>query len=358
MDYFAFTISVNDLSNWREGEIDNDTIIELIESKFMFQGLKFEEKRGFYGYKYSQWYNGITYCYGGYEHIYIQMSGSGCRTWETLHPDLSWESWISKLKATYPSLHVARLDIAFDCFGCLKLKTIINATRRSHYISKWKTYLINEGNREMAVIWGSAKSDCRFRIYDKTMERSKALGSDSEVPKDWVRLEFQFRNDMAAAFLREWLALQDLTVVYFGVLRQKLVYVSEFDGHNYDRATIYPWWNRLIKDHLPIKLACRVGVEYNLQHLERYVYQQAGSSIKTLLKAKDGDLSGFLANIEAKVINDRQQTLLDSLKAAKSDPVEPKKYQCFECGHVGTSEDFIFYGENSRCWCRACARRV
>ena len=52
-----------------------------------------------------------------------------------------------------------------DTFKRLKLSTIINYTRKGWYISRWKTYLINDGNREHSVVWGSPKSDFRLRIY-------------------------------------------------------------------------------------------------------------------------------------------------------------------------------------------------
>lgn len=75
-----------------------------------------------YGYAYARWYDGIVYAYGSSDTIYIQMSGTGCRTWETTHPGLTWEKWIKYLQSTYASLHISRLDIACDTFGKLKLK--------------------------------------------------------------------------------------------------------------------------------------------------------------------------------------------------------------------------------------------
>ena len=78
----------------------------------------------------------------------------------------------------------------------LKLRTVQAFTRKRNYISRWKTYLIQEGSSEMAVIWGSSKSDFRLRIYDKTLEREVKGSIDADkVPKNWVRCEFQLRND-------------------------------------------------------------------------------------------------------------------------------------------------------------------
>lgn len=205
VDYFCFTVSVSEFQEHDETEEKAVYLPQRIEKKFYLSGLEFQDRRGMYGYAYASWYDGIVYAYGSSDTIYIQMSGTGCRTWETTHPGLTWEKWIQYLQSTYASLHISRLDIACDTFGKLKLKTVQAYTRAGRYISRWKTFLIQEGSAEMAVIWGSSKSDFRLRIYDKTLERQVkgSVGTD-KIPKDWVRCEFQLRNDAAASFIRSW----------------------------------------------------------------------------------------------------------------------------------------------------------
>ena len=203
VDYFSFSVSVGEFS--AESEQNAVYLPDRIESKFFLRGLEFQERKGLYGYAYSRWYDGILYAWGGNGSVFVQMSGTGCRTWETIHPGLTWERWISYLHATYASLHISRLDIACDTFGLLKLRTIQQYTRAGKYISRWKTYLIQEGSSEMSVIWGSSKSDFRLRIYDKTLERTVKGGAEKDrVPKDWVRCEFQLRNAAASSFWRSW----------------------------------------------------------------------------------------------------------------------------------------------------------
>ena len=157
VDYFCFTISV---SEFFDHDITDEKAVytaDRIERKFMLRGLEFQERKGMYGYAYARWYDGIVYAWGGNNTIYIQMSGTGCRTWETTHPGLAWERWIKQLQSTYATLHISRIDIACDTFGMLKLRTVQAFTRKRNYISRWKTYLIQEGSSEMAVIWGSSK---------------------------------------------------------------------------------------------------------------------------------------------------------------------------------------------------------
>lgn len=205
VDYFCFTVSLSEFQEHDETEEKAVYLPQRIEKKFYLSGLEFQDRRGMYGYAYARWYDGIVYAYGSSDTIYIQMSGTGCRTWETTHPGLTWEKWIKFLQSTYASLHISRLDIACDTFGKLKLKTVQAYTRAGRYISRWKTYLIQEGSSEISVIWGSSKSDFRLRIYDKTLEREVKGSVDADkIPKDWVRCEFQLRNDAAASFIRSW----------------------------------------------------------------------------------------------------------------------------------------------------------
>lgn len=214
VDYFCFTVSV---SEFFDHDITDEKAVytaDRIERKFMLRGLEFQERKGMYGYAYARWYDGIVYAWGGNNTIYIQMSGTGCCTWETTHPGLAWERWIKQLQSTYATLHISRIDIACDTFGMLKLRTVQAFTRKRNYISRWKTYLIQEGSSEMAVIWGSSKSDFRLRIYDKTLEREVKGSIDADkVPKNWVRCEFQLRNDAAASFVRSWQASRSIGVL-------------------------------------------------------------------------------------------------------------------------------------------------
>lgn len=313
VDYFCFTVSVSEFQGREETDEKAVYLAQRIESKFYLSGLEFQQRKGMYGYAYSAWYDGIVYAWGGADTIYIQMSGTGCRTWETTHPGLAWEKWIKYLQSTYASLHISRLDIACDTFGVLKLKTIQAYTRAGGYISRWKTFLIQEGSSEMAVIWGSSKSDFRLRIYDKTLERKVKGGVDADkVPQGWVRCEFQLRNDAAASFVRSWQANGSIGLTFMGIMNNQLLYVSQYDGKNRDRAVVAPWWSRLLGDAERIPMAYDAGKDYNFDSLKRYIFHQAGSSIKAYLKIMDGDFGPLLQGVEMSALNDRQTELIRS----------------------------------------------
>ncbi len=318
VDYFCFTVGLSEFQDHNETEEKAVYLPERIEKRFYLSGLEFQERKGMYGYAYAKWYDGIVYAWGGNDTVYVQMSGTGCRTWETTHPGLTWEKWIKYLQATYATLHISRLDIACDTFGLLKLRNIQAFTRAGNYISRWKTFLIQEGSNEMAVIWGSSKSDFRLRIYDKTLERTVKGSVDADkVPKDWVRCEFQLRNDAAASFVRAWQSSGSIGSTFLGIMKNQLLYVTAYDGKNRDRATVARWWDKLLGDAEQIHMAYDAGKDYNFDSLKRYIFHQAGSSIKAYLKIMDGDFGPLLQGVEMSALNDRQTELIRSAQFAR-----------------------------------------
>lgn len=320
VDYFCFTVSLAEFQEYDPSEEKAVYLQQRIEKKFYLTGLEFQQRKGMYGYAYSAWYDGIVYAWGGAETIYIQMSGTGCRTWETTHPGLTWEKWIKYLQTTYATLHISRLDIACDTFGLLKLRNMQAFTRAGNYISRWKTFLIQEGSNEMAVIWGSSKSDFRLRIYDKTLERQKKGGAEPDkIPQGWVRCEFQLRNDAAASFVRSWQACGSIGQTFMGIMRNQLLYVMAYDGKNRDRATPAPWWDKLLGDAEQIHMAYDAGKDYNFDSLKKYIFHQAGSSIKAYLQIMDGDFTPLLQGVAMSSLNDRQTELIRSAQMQRRD---------------------------------------
>lgn len=324
VDYFCFTVSYNELYGHEEPAHGSDPAGRIRRCFFLdLDGLEFQERKGMYGYNNAAWYDGIVYAWGGADTVYLQLSGTGCRTWETLHPGLTWERWIKYLQDTYGSFHCSRLDIACDTFGMLKLKQIQQYTRAEKYISRWRNYLIQEGSAEMAVIWGSSKSDFRLRIYDKTLERQVKGGiEEDKVPKDWVRCEFQLRNDAAASFIRSWQSTGNIGATFTGILRNQLLYVSSYDGRNRDRAVVVKWWLKLLGDGERIPMAYDAGKDYNFDRLSRFVFHQAGSSLKTYLTIMDGDVTALLDGVFSRPLNDRQTELIRTARPARQEWVE------------------------------------
>lgn len=316
IDYFCFTVRLHDLL---QGEIPDtstsDKFFDFVAEQFFVPGLDFQQRRGMNGYTYAMHYDGVIIAFGGADTVYIQMSGTGCRTWESIHPGMSWEQWIDYLSTRYCSLHISRMDVACDTFGMLRLEWIKKYTHKKMYISRWKKRVIMDGTDEQEVVWGSAKSNFRLRIYDKTLERQNKGNIDPAlVPENWVRCEFQMRNKTVESFLREWRANGSIGKTFLGILKNQLIFTNDYDGKNRDRATIVRWWAHLLDDAEQIKMSYAGGKDYNFDSLKEYVYGQAGSSIRTLLEIYDGDTAKLLAGVEGKKLNTKQQQLIADYK--------------------------------------------
>lgn len=309
VDYLSFSIARGQFTQYEERDHD-DLFLALCQLLALDPEL-FEERGGYHGYTVSYWYNGITLAYGGCnETVHVNMSGSGCRVFESLRSGHNWEHWIRQLRKVYSSWHCSRIDIAADTVGDLDIHTLQNWTDRGWYKSQWRTYLVQRGNAENSIIWGSPKSDFRLRIYDKTLERRRQVDDPDEVPEKWVRCEFQMRNDAAESFIREWLGSGDISAAYFGIMRNQLIYTKDYDGKNADRMTIASWWKKFLGNYQQLKMAYPGGVEYNFQSLTRYLFKQCSSSIRTYMLYNDGDLSGLLEKAEHAKINEKQRQLL------------------------------------------------
>ena len=355
VDYLAFTVSRLDFFSDGANEF---YIFERIQKKLLLRGLNYVCKRSFYGY--STCYNaaGISICFGGREDIYIQMSGTGCRAWESLNPSMTWEEYIRLLQSTYGSLHFARMDVACDTVNMLNIDKVLAATRFQKYVSRWRTYLVQEGNKEKSVIFGAAKSDFRCRIYDKSLER-KVKTDREDVPENWVRIEFQLRNESVLSFLRPWQSSKDLPATFLGLLRNQLLYYKFYDGKNNDRMILTPWWEKLLDNACRIKMAYRGGMEYNLESLKGFVLDQAGSSVRTYMELFGIDQ--LVHDVQKRSFSDKQLDLIrryqDNVQPAPA-PVEvvPRMFICDRCGRQLPELDFVVYGPGE-CICRDCLNR-
>ncbi len=59
-------------------------------------------------------------------------------------------------------------------------------------------------------------------------------------------------------------------------------------------------------------MAYDAGKDYNFDSLKRYIFHQAGSSIKAYLAIMDGDFGPLLQGVRMAALNDRQTELIRS----------------------------------------------
>lgn len=239
------------------------------------EGISWEVFKGAPGYQDRLYYNGISIHYNGREDmgIWLEMSGQGCRTFES-HGSGCYEDLFAEVLMDPEQVHLTRLDIAFDDHtDVLDIDQICEDTEEQEYVSRFKGWQVVRSDGGNSVTLGSRSSEILIRIYDKAAERGYDDG------RHWVRCELQLRRDRALAYVNQQGSAGE---VFKGVLLNYLRYV-EADGFDTNkwRWPLKPYWDNLCGSAQRIQLYTKPGVEYNMLNLENFVFEQAGNAIAT-----------------------------------------------------------------------------
>lgn len=255
----------------------------------------FQHIYGFQGYRQRLYFDGISihYDHSKNEGVWVEMSGQGCRTFETYSKITFFDLFnICIYNQDNGDYHVTRLDVAYDDFNhIIPLRKLSKQVLKLQFVSKFNpkscTVTQSAGYQGITVDLGSRKSALKYRIYDKAFERGYFQEIDNGF--SWVRWECQLRDDRALNFMRECLSCTVGTVfksVLFNYFR--VVDVSESDS-NKRRWNTSKWFSKFIGEVEKISLFTPCKTDYNLYKCERYVYSQAGNAVYTLIKIKGVD---------------------------------------------------------------------
>ena len=304
-DWFSFTTKSYDFCS----------IVEFLG----LGSLNWTEGAGARGYKKRYYYDGISIHYDGInEGIWVEMSGQGCRVFETYSKTCDFNRLIRLILDNLDDFHLTRIDVAYDDFeGLLKVKKIYKNYMDMNVVTKFRTgsIQINPFNHEdVTFYFGSQKSDILFRIYNKKIERG------AEDLEHWVRFEMQLRNDNALAFIQNYSLLNyDVGVCFLAVVNNYLRFVCPGSDTNKSRWDIASWWRKFITNAEKISLYSKKNVEYNLLRCENYVINQAGNSIDTYIKCVGFD--EFLERLDKRpsVKDPKYQKLIDDFMQERFD---------------------------------------
>lgn len=269
-------------------------------------GLKssFQLIYGFQGYRHRLYFDGISihYCHSKNDGVWVEMSGQGCRNFET-YSSISFTELFKIILSNEDSgdYHTTRLDVAYDDFKrIIPLRKLSKQILDVHFVSKFNpkscTVMQAAGRQGITCDLGSRKSDLKFRVYDKAFER----GYFEEIEKDgfsWTRWEAQLRDDRASSFMRYSLD-SGVGRVFKGVVSNyfRTIDVNKSDS-NKRRWKTSKWFLDFIGDVEKISLFTPCKTDYNLYKCERYVYTQAGNAVDTLIKIKGVDV--FLSELSS-----------------------------------------------------------
>lgn len=266
--------------------------------------------KGMHGYKDRLYFSGISIHYNGRDDmgVWLEMSGQGCRTFESLGSG-DYEKLFRFVLSGHGN--ITRLDVAYDDHsGILPIETICADSMRKEFVSRFRYVKVewsDDGKAEGRCVYhGSEKSEIRFRIYDKAAERHCEAGTH------WVRVESQLRRDRALKFIG---LPGTIGEKFAGVLANYLLYVepSETDSNKW-RWSIKDYWAQLLNGAADISLYVKPGMEYNIDHLDRYVFKQAGNAIDAAIQLYGFD--GFVHKLKERhtLPNPKYRQLVETYK--------------------------------------------
>ena len=300
-DYLAFSSTIDSTQSIMELLGLSDEVIQSMQCI-----------KGHYGYRDRFYFDGISIHFNGAANmgVCLEMSGKGCRNFEQFGNG-DYEALFNYI-CDNPEVNITRLDVAYDDFNkLLNIDTIFNDIVAGNYVSRFKSFpiefVLSKSTSRMSktVYFGSRKSDILYRMYDKRAEqRSYHL-------EHWVRLEMQVRDNNANAFIDTYLAVNDLSDVFFSVLNNYIRFVepSETDS-NISRAPLAPYWAEFLQSLCKTSLF-RPASDFSESNVENYVKKQCSSSIISFIALFGFDnFVDFLKGRAKFSLNPRHEALL------------------------------------------------
>lgn len=290
IDWFAFTTSIC-------SPFDIINLLGMSDCPFV-------ETTGARGWRKRLYFNCISIHFDGHDGmVWLEMSGQGCRAFETLgHGD--YNILFNFVLDNKSQCNVTRLDVAYDDFnGLLDLDCIVSDTLSHNFVSRTRDWDVNISSKGRCVTFGVHKSDVIIRIYDKAAERGR-----SDEIDHWVRAEIMLKHDRAFEFVRLLMPEYDYTIVNnFKAIKQKSVLIRPAEQidklyflvlNNYLRfirpvSTDTNKWRFPTAEHWisfcssvttdRVSLFVKPGVDYNVNKLSNVVTQMYGGAIYTYI---------------------------------------------------------------------------
>jgi DNA relaxase NicK len=271
IDWLSFSVKcrgveengVKHSSNWGDVQYIIEGILKLPAD--LFQSAEYSR----FGYRDCVVYNGIEIHYNANSlemGACVSLSGNSCRVYEQHH------TMLELAEAVYQEddAKVTRIDLACDDkTGVLDIGKIIGEIRAGNLrtrASKKTGYFDLEGKdmgEAASVYIGSAKSEVRFRIYDKAKEQGDYDGI-------WNRLEGVFRHSNANAVLDAiFTSGKDFGDCVAEIINDKIQFIVQ-DDSNITRCSIVKWWYDFMETIRRLHLALPEKPKMSMDRLVGY----------------------------------------------------------------------------------------
>lgn len=287
---------------------------------------------GLYGYSRQLRMGHISVMYAGSPDmgIHVQMTGQGCREFET-QSKLNWKEFI--LKCFEYDANFTRLDIAIDDIAYegqelyFTVPTLIRKLKNGEVRSRFKkakyitTVRIEDGEEIGSTLYfGQASSDIQIRFYEKNYERL-AVGKELEHKLiGWNRTEIQTRRERANALALYILNEDQIGQIAAGVLRNYISFCVKDNDTNKARWQICKWWIKFLGDVEPLKLTL-IAPDKTIERTMAWLDNSVAPSLAMVFTALDGDLE----KIKELIINGQERMTKEQIRLAKEYSDKKKK---------------------------------
>ena len=283
---------------------------------------------GLDGYEHCMEFNDIKVLYQPREDVNfqnmgccVQMSGNGCRTFET-YSKLNLDGATDQQgtgSTAFPCLfqllccnncNVSRIDIACDDHaGVLDMDVIVDAVMHNNInsrMAKRQVVLSYDGTQRdgTTVYLGAPSSDFRVRIYDKAKEQG-------DLVSHWIRVELVIKGKNAMAFVENFVNCEDVGTLASGVINNKFSFI-ERDDVNISRCSKSGWWIEFMENLDAVELLSRSIVQHEIDDVEEWAVRQLAPTMGLLFKAKGSVwLHEYLKDGEARLSGKQLKVLAD-----------------------------------------------
>lgn len=284
-----------------------------------------DAKHGNYGYKSQKFCNHISIFYDGGPGmgVHVQMTGQGCREYETFNLK-NWKDFF--IDCFGNDAKFTRLDAAIDDIATLGQKpyftidTLYQKARKGCVRSKFKkgkhvnSFFVDTGESLGETLYfGREQSDMQIRFYEKDFERAdKGVEVEDNIIV-WNRTELQMRRDRAQAFALYIVNRDDLGDIVTSVLKNYLNFlIPDKTDTNKARWKVCKWWDDFLGDVQRLKLTM-VAPDRTIESATSWINKQVAPTLGMLFVASGSDMDLFV-----ETLNDGMDRLTDQqLKMAE-----------------------------------------
>ena len=241
---------------------------------------------------------------------YIELKGQGCREFEALNPDKSWDDLLKFFVLDYDA-NVKRIDIAIDHFDNkpVDFDWVLNKLNQNHFASSFKNRNFNlSGNitEGRSITFGRHGSSLMLCIYEKKKQQEF---HEKVIVKEpyWTRYEMRFGNNRADDFAYNYLTISklDLNTFILSVFYQMLdIKVdNNRDTHHQANVETDPKWLEFLGNVEKYKMVKATNYESTYISYQNWAEPLMGSFMLYLIATNKFELESALTYVLQLAVN-------------------------------------------------------